>query len=58
MQQELKSLNKGKNYFIKNKWLGGDTLIQSDLANTLIEISDKGRDGFYTGVVAEKLQQK
>jgi len=55
MQQELKSLNKGKNYFIKNKWLGGDTLIQSDLANTLIEISDKGRDGFYTGVVAEKI---
>ncbi|MBN1632776.1 MAG: gamma-glutamyltransferase [Ignavibacteria bacterium] len=31
----------------------GDTLIQTDLANTLKEISEKGRDGFYKGKVAD-----
>lgn len=55
MQAELKQLNKGKTYFIKNKWNAGDTLIQSDLANTFIAIRDNGRDGFYTGAVAEKI---
>ena len=55
LQAELKQLNKGKNYFIKSKWNANDTLIQTDLATTLIAIRDKGRDGFYTGTVAEKI---
>ena len=55
LQNELKQLNKGKNYFIKSKWTAGDTLIQTDLGNTLIAVRDFGRDGFYTGVVAEKI---
>ena len=33
----------------------GDTLVQPDLAATLTAISEKGRDGFYTGAVAEKI---
>jgi gamma-glutamyltranspeptidase/glutathione hydrolase len=33
----------------------GELLIQSDLANTLKLIRDKGRDGFYKGEIAEKL---
>ncbi|PDH56555.1 MAG: hypothetical protein CNE38_02635 [Rhodothermaeota bacterium MED-G12] len=33
----------------------GDTLIQKDLANVLIEISNNGIDGFYSGWVAEKI---
>lgn len=33
-----------------------NTLItQADLANTLIELSQQGRDGFYQGIIAEKL---
>ena len=55
LQAELKQLNKGKNYFIKSKWNANDTLIQTDLATTLIAIRDNGRDGFYTGTVAEKI---
>jgi gamma-glutamyltranspeptidase/glutathione hydrolase len=35
------------------KFQEGDTLIQSDLAGTLKEISGKGRDGFYKGRVAD-----
>ncbi|MBK7567430.1 MAG: gamma-glutamyltransferase [Bacteroidetes bacterium] len=58
LQNELKKLNKGKNYFIKTKWLGGDSLIQMDLANTLINIRDKGREGFYSGEVAEKIEME
>lgn len=33
-------------------WNEGDTLIQSDLAETLRLIRDKGRDGFYSGKTA------
>ncbi len=55
MQTELKNLNKGKNYFIKTKWNEGDTLIQADLAQTMIEIQKNGRAGFYEGNVAEKI---
>ena len=55
LQNELKKLNKGKTYFIKAKWSAGDTLIQSDLATTLIAVRDNGRDGFYSGEVAAKI---
>ncbi|WP_422362331.1 gamma-glutamyltransferase [Reichenbachiella sp.] len=36
-------------------WQTGDTLINRDLAKTLTTIQEKGRDGFYSGWVAEKL---
>ncbi len=39
----------------KGKWKTGDTLHMKDLAKTLAYIRDKGRDGFYKGVVAEKI---
>ncbi len=35
------------------KFKGGDLFIQTDLANTLKLIRDKGRDGFYKGVIAD-----
>ncbi|MFI5172533.1 MAG: gamma-glutamyltransferase, partial [Chitinophagales bacterium] len=56
IQSDLKKLNAGKNYFIKDaEWKTGDTLIQEDLANTLMAIAENGRDGFYAGVVADKI---
>jgi gamma-glutamyltranspeptidase/glutathione hydrolase len=49
-------LNPGKNYLLKNgSWKMGDTLVQSDLAKTLELIRDKGRDGFYKGLVADEI---
>jgi len=46
----------GKTYFLKDKpWQGGDILVQEDLAKTLEQIRDNGRNGFYTGEVANKL---
>ncbi|HRO10514.1 gamma-glutamyltransferase [Amaricoccus sp.] len=36
-------------------FVAGDTLTQPDLAATLTAISEGGRDGFYTGPVAEKI---
>lgn len=46
----------GKNYFRHvTPWKAGDILIQEDLAKTLTLIRDKGRAGFYEGVVARQL---
>ena len=53
---DFKRLNEGKNYLQKDGlWQEGDLLIQEDLAKTLEQIRDKGRAGFYDGVVASEL---
>ena len=40
--------------FVKeSEWKAGDTLIQKDLAETLIRIRDNGLKGFYEGVTAD-----
>jgi gamma-glutamyltranspeptidase/glutathione hydrolase len=53
---EFRNLNEGKPYLIKDtEWKEGDILVQEDLAKTLTLIRDKGRDGFYDGVVADQL---
>jgi gamma-glutamyltranspeptidase/glutathione hydrolase len=55
-QADFKERNPGKTYFIKDTpWKEGDMLVQEDLANTLELIRDKGRDGFYDGVTADKI---
>jgi gamma-glutamyltranspeptidase/glutathione hydrolase len=55
-QPEFRKLNAGKLYFIKREpWKEGDLLVQTDLAKTLELIRDKGRDGFYDGIVADEL---
>ncbi|MBK8680325.1 MAG: gamma-glutamyltransferase [Bacteroidetes bacterium] len=56
---EFKKVNPTKNYFIKEtEWKVGDTLIQSDLANTLKRIQQNGRDGFYKGETANLIVQE
>jgi gamma-glutamyltranspeptidase/glutathione hydrolase len=53
---EFRKLNAGKNYLIKDTpWQEGDLLVQEDLAKTLEQIRDKGRAGFYDGIVADEL---
>ena len=55
-QEQFKKLNPGKTYFIKEGgWKDGETLVQEDLAKTLEQIRDKGRAGFYDGIVADQL---
>ncbi len=53
LQKELKAFNTILPVFVKGiPWKAGDTLIQTDLANTLKRIRDKGAAGFYEGETA------
>ncbi|GAB3022011.1 gamma-glutamyltransferase [Cyclobacterium sediminis] len=45
-------------HFTATSFKKGDLLIQKDLARTLTYIRDKGRDGFYTGEVADLLVEE
>lgn len=54
LQSDLKKYNTQTPVFVKEKeWKAGDTLVQTDLANTLKRIRDKGQAGFYEGTTAE-----
>lgn len=39
-------------------WIAGDLVIQKQLAATLSFIRDSGKDGFYTGIVADQLEKE
>lgn len=53
IQATLKQVNTRPCAFVKaTPWKAGDTLIQTDLANTLKRIKNKGRAGFYAGETA------
>ncbi len=53
IQESLKKYNTVMPVFVKQTpWKEGDTLIQTDLANTLKRIRDKGAAGFYEGETA------
>lgn len=65
-QQEADRLNYYKSKFLQHNlyapafvkatnWQAGDTLIQTDLANTLKLILDSGQRGFYAGETAKKI---
>ncbi len=48
--------NIGQIAFVRDSlWMAGDLLIQEDLAATLESIRDSGRDGFYSGKVADMI---
>jgi len=56
LQKDLKKYNTVMPVFVKDsKWEAGDTLVQTDLANTLKRIRDEGQKGFYEGETAKLL---
>ena len=59
IQEDLKMYNTRPTVFQKsNTWIEGDTLVQSDLANTLKRIRDQGEKGFYEGKTAELIVEE
>lgn len=52
LQDDLAQYNTIPNAFQKSSWKAGDTLVQTDLANTLKRIRDNGVAGFYEGETA------
>jgi gamma-glutamyltranspeptidase / glutathione hydrolase len=59
LQDELKQFNTVMPVFVKAvPWKAGDTLIQTDLANTLKRIRDKGEAGFYEGETARLIVEE
>lgn len=59
LQDELKQFNTVMPVFVKaGGWKGGDTLIQTDLANTLKRIRDNGAAGFYEGETAKLITEE
>lgn len=68
-QAEANGLNHNKNSFLQlntkptafvkqTAWKAGDTLIQKDLAKTLMRIRDKGQKGFYEGETAKLIVEE
>jgi gamma-glutamyltranspeptidase/glutathione hydrolase len=54
LHDEFVKYNTVKPVFIKDvDWKAGDTLVQTDLANTLKRIKEKGAAGFYEGKTAQ-----
>ena len=58
LQDELKQYNTVMTVFVKDNWKSGDTLIQTDLANTLKRIRDNGAAGFYEGETARLIVEE
>ncbi len=59
LQAELIKFNTRTPVFVRtNKWQAGDTLVQTDLANTLKRIRDKGAAGFYKGETARLIVEE
>ncbi|MEM6831572.1 MAG: gamma-glutamyltransferase [Bacteroidota bacterium] len=55
-QEVFKQYNGEDFYLLKKEgWKGGDSLMHKDLAFTLTQIRDLGRDGFYGGIVGDQM---
>lgn len=58
-QEDFKKYNTVTPVFVKDtKWAEGDSLIQTDLANTLKRIRDNGQKGFYEGETAKLIVEE
>jgi gamma-glutamyltranspeptidase / glutathione hydrolase len=59
IQQDLQKYNTQPSAFLNSQgWKAGDTLVQTDLANTLKLIRDNGETGFYKGKTAELIVEE
>ncbi|SOD17986.1 gamma-glutamyltranspeptidase / glutathione hydrolase [Pedobacter xixiisoli] len=59
LQSKFRQFNPLGTVFIKDEaWKEGDLLIQTELANTLKLVRDKGRAGFYEGEVANYIVEE
>lgn len=59
IQSRLKNYNTVTPVFVKERqWQEGDTLVQTDLANTLKRIRDEGMKGFYEGETAKLIVEE
>lgn len=59
LQDDLKKYNTVMPVFVKETpWQEGDTLVQTDLANTLKRIREKGAAGFYEGETARLIVEE
>ena len=58
LQEDLKKLNTRLPVFVKENWKAGDTLVQTDLANTLKRMKEKGKAGFYEGETARLIVEE
>lgn len=58
IQGDLRKYNTMTTPFVKSTWKAGDTLKQTDLANTLKRIRDGGAAGFYEGETARLLVEE
>jgi len=59
LQAELKKYNTVMPVFVKPAgWKAGDTLVQTDLSNTLKRIRDQGAAGFYEGETAKLIVEE
>ena len=55
-QEEFQTYNRWSTpYHSDQIWEAGDTIRQPDLAQTLKQIQNKGRNGFYDGIVADQI---
>ncbi|MXV38152.1 gamma-glutamyltransferase [Flavobacteriaceae bacterium Ap0902] len=50
----FQKVNKNRKIYFDKAWKEGDVIVQPNLAKTLEQIRDKGRDGFYKGKIAKK----
>lgn len=59
LKGDFERYNSGATAFQKNsEWKEGDTLVQKDLATTLMRIRDEGAKGFYEGATAKLIVQE
>jgi gamma-glutamyltranspeptidase / glutathione hydrolase len=55
-REDFIKVNGKENLLVKDKpWQAGDTIQFKELAGTLMQIRDLGRDGFYGGIVADQI---
>ena len=54
-QSDFRKANHYQPWPIKDEWKENDVIVQKQLAATLSFIRDRGRNGFYKGIVAEQI---